>query len=105
MKKPPFEVVNGRSPHHVLDLIPLSNQEKMSMEAEEFAAHIKKIHGEVREPLKHSSQVYKSNADAHRGNSEFKDGGLVMVYFCIKKDFLLVYITKSSKGSLVCAEY
>jgi hypothetical protein len=48
-KKPPFEVVYGRNMNHVLDLLPLSNQARVSMEAEEFAEHIKAIHEQVQE--------------------------------------------------------
>ena len=79
-KKPPFEVVYGKNPNHVLDLLPLSNQVRVSMEAEEFVEHIQAIHEQVREQLKLSSQVYKSKADTHRRSLEFKEGDLVMVY-------------------------
>uniref|UniRef100_A0A2N9HAC1 RNA-directed DNA polymerase n=1 Tax=Fagus sylvatica TaxID=28930 RepID=A0A2N9HAC1_FAGSY len=79
-KKPPFEVVYGRNMNHVLDLLPLSNQARVSMEAEEFAEHIKAIHEQVREQLRQSSQVYKAKADTHRRCLEFKEGDLVMVY-------------------------
>ncbi|KAJ8639249.1 hypothetical protein MRB53_015943 [Persea americana] len=50
------------------------------MDAEEFAAHVKMVLDQVQEKLKHSSQVYKSNADVRRRSLEFKEGDLVMVY-------------------------
>lgn len=46
-KKSPFEVVYGNNPSHVLDLLPLPNQARVSMEAEEFAEHIKEAHEQV----------------------------------------------------------
>lgn len=65
-KKPPFEVVYGRNPNHVLNLLPLSNQVRVSMEIEEFAKHIQAIHEQVQEKLNLSSQAYKSKVNAHR---------------------------------------
>jgi hypothetical protein len=79
-KKSPFEVIYGRKPHQVMDLLPLSTQVRVSMDAEEFAAHIKDIHDQVRERLKETSKYYKAKADAHRRNKEFEEGDLVMVY-------------------------
>lgn len=55
MKKPPFKVAYNRNPHHVLSLLPFPNQAKVSVEVEEFAAHIKTILGQVQEHLKQSS--------------------------------------------------
>ena len=79
-KKTPFEAVYGKNPNHVIDLLPFSNQVRVSMDAKEFAAHVKMVHDQVQEKLKQSSQVYKSNADVRRRNLEFKEGDLVMVY-------------------------
>lgn len=63
-----------------MDLLPLSTQVRVSLEAEEFAAHIKNIHDQVRERLKETSKYYKAKADAHRRNKEFEEGDLVKVY-------------------------
>ena len=79
-KKPPFEVVYGRNPNHVLDLLPLSNQVRVSMKANKFVEHIKAIHEQVREQLKLFSQAYKSKADTYKRSLEFKEGDLAMVY-------------------------
>lgn len=45
--KTPFQVVYGGNPKQVVDLLPWSNQAKVSMEAEEFAAHLKLVHDRV----------------------------------------------------------
>ena len=79
-KKPSFEVVYSRNPNHVLDLLPLSNQVRVSMKANKFVEHVKAIHEQVREQLKLFSQAYKSKADTHKRSLEFKEGDLVMVY-------------------------
>jgi hypothetical protein len=50
-KKSPFEVVYGRSPNHVLDLLPFPNQARVSMEAEEFSQHQKAVYQQVRQQL------------------------------------------------------
>lgn len=39
----PFEVVYGRAPNHILDHVRIPNPKKSSMEAEEFATHIKEV--------------------------------------------------------------
>ena len=118
--KPTFDVVYGKkkkkkNPNQVLDLLPLSNVVRVRMGAEEFAGHIKVVHEQIREQLKLSSQAYKSKVDAHRICLEFKEGDLVKVFFffffetwlkfiCKKKDFELVLMKSSSKGSLVHAK-
>lgn len=79
-RKTPFEVIYGRKPHQVLDLLPLKDQTRISMDAEEFAAHIKSTHAQVREHLKEVSKRYKLSVDAHRRDKEFQEGDLVMVY-------------------------
>ena len=43
-KKTPFEVVYGKNPNHVIDLLPFSNQARVSMDVEEFVAHVKMVH-------------------------------------------------------------
>ena len=73
-------MIYGRKPHQVLDIFPLNNQFRVSMDAEEFAAHIKGIHDQVREHLKKVSKHSKSKADAHRRSKEFEEDDLVMVY-------------------------
>ncbi|KAF7145517.1 hypothetical protein RHSIM_Rhsim04G0101400 [Rhododendron simsii] len=64
----------------VMDLLPMSNQLRVNMDAEEFAAHIIFMNKFKIECLKEASMYYKTKPDAHRRNKEFEEGELVMVY-------------------------
>ena len=95
-KKAPFDVIYGRKPHQVLDIFPLNNQFRVSMDAEEFAAHIKGIHDQVREHLKEFSKHIEGVQSLKKVISSW--------FLFGRKDFQLVLITSSSKGSLDHAE-
>lgn len=76
----PFKIVYGREPNLVLDHVITSNPANTSLDAEEFAAHIKEVHGQVQENLCNAYNNYKEAADLHRRHVEFEEGDLVMVY-------------------------
>ena len=52
IKKTPFEAASRLKPKHVLDLVPLPQEVRVSDEGEAFADHIRKIHEEVRSALR-----------------------------------------------------
>ena len=54
--KSPFQVVYGRSPNSVLDLVPLPAKGRVSDDAEAFAEHLKQFHEQVRTALERSNQ-------------------------------------------------
>ena len=77
--------------HQVLNLLPLNNQVRVSMDAEEFAAHIKGIHDQVREHLEEVSKHYKFKAHTEGVKSLKK---VILSWFIFgRKDFQLVLIT------------
>ena len=51
LKKPPFQIVYGNSPRNALQLRKLDKGEISSVEAEDFAEHLKNIHEEVRQHI------------------------------------------------------
>ena len=54
--------------------------ERTSVEAEEFAKHIKHLHEEVQTHITKMNQQYKARADQRRRHKEFQVGDLVMVH-------------------------
>ena len=85
-------MIYGRKPHQVLDIFPLNNQFRVSMDAEEFAAHIKGIHDQFREHLKEFSKHIEGVQSLKKVISSW--------FLFGRKDFQLVLITSSKKGSL-----
>ena len=80
IKKTPFEAAYGLKPKHVLDLVPLPQEVRVSDEGEAFADHIRKIHEEVRSALRDSNAAYSSAANQHRRVQEFEEGDQVLVH-------------------------
>ncbi|EOY16837.1 Uncharacterized protein TCM_035725 [Theobroma cacao] len=80
IKKTPFEVAYGLKPQHVLDLVPLPQEARVSNEGELFADHIRKIHEEVKAALKASNAEYSFTANQHRRKQEFEEGDQVLVH-------------------------
>lgn len=80
IKKTPFEAAYGLKPQHVLDLVPLPQEAKVSNEGELFADHIRKIHEEVKAALKASNAEYSFTANQHRRKQEFEEGDQVLVH-------------------------
>ena len=65
IKKTPFEVAYGLKPQHVLDLVPLPQEARVSDDREAFAEHIRSIHKEVQDALKASNAAYANAANQH----------------------------------------
>ncbi|EOX94046.1 Uncharacterized protein TCM_003129 [Theobroma cacao] len=80
IKKTPFEAAYGLKPQHVLDLVPLPQEARVSNEGELFADHIRKIHEEVKAALKASNAEYSFTANQHRRKQEFEEGDQVLVH-------------------------
>ncbi|OMO50971.1 reverse transcriptase [Corchorus capsularis] len=80
IKKTPFEAAYGLKPQHVLDLVPLPPEARVSGKGEEFLDHIRRVHEEVKAALKDSNVAYSSEANKHRRQQEFEEGDQVLVY-------------------------
>lgn len=79
-KKTPFEAAYGLNPQHVLDLVPLPQEARVSDDGEAFADHVKKVHEEVKEAIKASNESYASAVNQHRRVKEFEEGDMVLVH-------------------------
>ncbi|OMO60008.1 hypothetical protein CCACVL1_24467 [Corchorus capsularis] len=73
IKKTPFEAAYELKPQHVLDLVPLPQEARVSDKGEEFADHIRKVHEEVKAVLKESNAAYSSEANKHRRQQDFEE--------------------------------
>ena len=80
IKKTPFEAAYGLKPQHVLDLVPLPPEARVSDDGVAFAEHIQQVHQEVREALKTSNEAYAVAANQHRRVKEFEEGDMVLVH-------------------------
>lgn len=76
----PFFVVYGRNPFTPLDLAPSPEHQHFSVDGEEQATQIKRLHEQVREQIiKHNLQ-YQTRVNKHRRKVIFNEGDLVWVY-------------------------
>lgn len=50
-----FEVVNGRTPNHVLDLVPLPISSRVCDDADAFAEHIRDFKAKIIRQMKQSN--------------------------------------------------
>ncbi|GKV27101.1 hypothetical protein SLEP1_g36308 [Rubroshorea leprosula] len=78
--KCPFEVVYGMRPLSPLDLAPLPTSRQFSVDAEQRAKEIKKLHEEVREKLQRQTIRYKAHHDKHRKKVVYKEGDWVWIH-------------------------
>ena len=79
-RKSPFQIVYGRNPSSVLDLMPLPLGDRISDDGVAFAEHLQQLQQDVRHKLQLSNDSYKILADATRRQQTFTKGDLVMVY-------------------------
>lgn len=79
-KKTPFELAYGLRPQHILDLVPLPQEAKVSEDREAFANHIKKVHEEVKAAIKFGNESYAATANQHRRAKEFEEGDMLLVH-------------------------
>ena len=77
--KSPFQIVYGRSPKGVVDLIKLLNSREIkSVHASDFVDSIQKMHEHVKKRLQQSKDKYKKKAYLKRRDNFFEEGELVM---------------------------
>ena len=67
----PFQIVYGSSPRTTPKLRKMEQGERTSVEAEEFADHIKSLHEEVHAYINKMNQQYKAKANQRRRHNEF----------------------------------
>lgn len=71
----------GVNPQHILDLVPLPQEARVSHDdGEAFADHVKRVHEEVKETIKASNESYALAANQHRRVKEFEEGDMVLVH-------------------------
>lgn len=78
--KAPFQVVYGRMPRSVVDLVDLPKHERVSADVVALTELIKQTHEEVRSHIEQRKKKYKVAADRYRRHKEFEVGNRVMVY-------------------------
>jgi hypothetical protein len=78
--KSPFQIVYGKNPQGVLDLVQLPVGDRVSDDAEAFAEQLHQLQQDVRSKLQDSNARYKVAADVSRRRHVFDTGDLVMVY-------------------------
>ncbi|XP_059635346.1 uncharacterized protein LOC132277510 [Cornus florida] len=93
-KKTPFEAAYGLKPQHVLDLVPLPQEVKVSDDGEAFADHIKGGYEELRTAIKASNESYVTTA---RKVKDFKEGDMVVVHLKLEKSPKVTYHKLKSK--------
>lgn len=76
-QRTPFEVVYGLSPNSITDLAPIPCSKNTSVEADEFARHIRNTHEQVKTQIEANNAKYKAVADIHRRKVVFQEGDFV----------------------------
>lgn len=80
----PFELAYGFKPTAPIDLLPLPLQERVNLDANERAKHVRKIHQKARENIAKMTQLYERRANKGRKKMLFEPGDLVWVH--LRKD-------------------
>ena len=75
----PFQILTGRNPNLLVDLIPLPNTGPISTEAITFATDLAALHQQVYDRLTAYNAKIKSTVEEHRHLREFQVGDMVMV--------------------------
>lgn len=90
-----FQVVYGRSPKGVIDLVKLPKvEDRRSIDSNNFVESMHDIHEQVKRKLQQSNASYKQKANLHKKLKVFKEGDTVMTHLRI--DFSEEHITNSS---------
>lgn len=90
-----FQVVYGRSPKGVTDLVKLPKvEDRRSIDSNNFVESMHDIHEQVKRKLQQSNASYKQKANLHKKLKVFKEGDTVMAHLRI--DFSKEHITNSS---------
>ena len=77
----PFEVVYGFKPITPLDLLPLSIQEGVNMEASKRADFVKKIHEKTKQAIESKGKHIADRVNKMRKEVIFQPGDMVWVHF------------------------
>jgi hypothetical protein len=80
----PFEIVYGFKPHTPMDLLPLSLQEQVNLDAIKRSELIKKLHGDTRRNIEKKSAQYAKQANRGKKKVIFQPGDLVWLH--LRKD-------------------
>ena len=76
----PFEIVYGFNPLTLLDLLPLSIDERASLDGKKKAEFVKQLHGKVRQHIEKRTEQYVTQANKRRKQVVFQPGDWVWVY-------------------------
>jgi hypothetical protein len=76
----PFQIVYGMQPRGISELRDLGQNEFRSAGAEDFAAEMQKLHGEIKEQLQDNNKKYKDRVDQHRRELQFEVGDQVLAH-------------------------
>ena len=76
----PFKVAYGYNPWSPLDLVPIPNPTKFSLDAEKRAKEIQELHAKVRERIEKSNEQAKQRANRHRRDTQFQPRDLVWIH-------------------------
>lgn len=74
-----FEIVCGKNPYGVLDLVLIPQIGRVHPKAEEMTDHLRVIHDQVYKSISKNKGKYKGRVDSHRRQVMFKVGVLVWV--------------------------
>jgi hypothetical protein len=72
--------VYGKKPRGISYLICLGQNEFISVEAEDFAAEMQKLHDHIKEQLQDNSKKYKSRENEKRREVTFEVGDQVLAH-------------------------
>lgn len=78
----PFEFLTGILPRKPIDFVHLPPKASPSVDANEFANHIRNIHDDVWSTISISNESYKSQADLRRHFAKFNEGDMAVI--CIR---------------------
>lgn len=73
----PFQIIYGRNPSGVLDLLPIQRVGDEHPRATEMAEHLRGIHEQVRSRIENTNLKYKQRVDRHRRQILFDVGDFV----------------------------
>ena len=76
----PFKVVYGYNPLGPLDLSPLHQREKASIDATERVKEVQELHKKIRAQIEKANERYQSQANKHRKQALFQPGDLVWIH-------------------------
>lgn len=79
--KSPFEIVYTKLPPITIDLTNIPTNVDVSVEDEQMADRIVKLHQEVKDHIEAANKKYKATSNTKMRPKEFKEGDQVMIFF------------------------